>query len=898
MANYPIINVGLGTSGGEIVTAIAKMIRREGDQWCKDYVENIVLLSESEPPPEIDAQAVRNLVTLCPSNPATTVYVHDFLNADARVSEQFKKWYPMRNGEPVYPAAASFAEGCGGFRPGGRLLLHRMRAQVDSIKAILLSIIHMIQARADQQIYGGTIGNQDIDLDKFVCNVFGSLAGGTASGLFLDFAHLLRSAASDGGVEARIHGYFLTGDTCYLPIKPNSRSNVKVMLQRRNTIRALSEIAVVQSMAGWTAAFKDWPNTIGSDDVSTSPALNQNNVFPYDTLFLIGGSREGERKAALPETKQYFHMLANAVGQRLTSRVDVERMGSIVDLITVHRDGWSQQAPKRANEIGSLGYLHIRLPKKKIAAVVLRHIADHVLAEQMKKYDPDLGSRTLTEIRNRLSMDNLAVQWFSPPVESFSAKTGEDPVAEDKKTFSDAWVGALARMKTHYEIWNDPGNEDDTSAKAAKKRFLAEAEKMTKHMLEQCLATESFSFGTWKVVLEKLQSEISKQIDDFNKRINDLNKVLLAGDGFEKQFGKTVSELSTQYPGKGVLGFFDQRKGWHGHQVVEELYKDLSNTVRVRAQLQVVVDSLGEWRDDLKRLSVLRSLIGKRASYAILKEAALREDSEFNEANLSMGSTQHEVVSTREEVGRFVAKKILKDGQVLGKGTQYFVRAFCRALRGANQAGQGDPLAALNALRASFRVAPQDVVSMHDNAWEDPAIQDAVTAIRETLRSAFKEQEIEVNEQLEQLTIWDAITASIQGVGEQARKELLDLFGRFKSMGKVFWNPTGAQENMAVIESRVQVFCDKDAAYEHLKRLQINDENFLELLLRQAFECMPDIMPKPGYSELLSFIEKWGIQIRNPEFSEVDHILSGKLTADPVECWSDSRFPEWMKEVR
>ena len=880
------------------MTAIAKTIRVEGDQWCKDFVENIVLLSESEPPPEIDTQMVRNFVGLCPGNPATKVYVDDFLNACPEVSDQFKTWYPMRDGKPVYPPATSFAEGCGGFRPGGRLLLHRMRARTESIMTLLEAMIHTLQERAADEIRTGRIGNQEIDARKFACHIFGSLAGGTASGIFLDFAHLLRSAAETQGVDARIFGYFLTGDTCYLPTKPNLRINTKVMLQRSNTIRALSEIAVVQSMAGWTSAGPLWPRTIGPDDLSNSAALNQGNVFPYDMLFVIGASREGERKPALPETKQYFHMLANAIGQRLTSRVDVERMGSIVDVVTQHRQAWADKKPKRANEIGSLGYLHIRLPKKKIGAVVLRRIADHVLSEHMKKYDPKLGDQIMTEVRNRLKLDNPAVEWFAPPEDNFSAKTGEPPVAENGNAFKAAWITALGQMKAHYEAWKDANQDDDTGAKAARECFRAAAEEATKYVLAQCLGPDVFSFGTCKVLVENLLNEVSRQMDGFNGLINQCNRNLLAGNGFEKQFAADIDHLSKGYPGKGLLGFGDQRPGWHGHRTAEEHYKQWRDWVRLRAQVQVALDGLQEWREDLQRLAVLRRLVGKRAGYPILSEAAKREDAEFSEELLAAGSTQHEVVSTRAEVGRFVDQKIMRDGVILRKGVEAYTRAFCRALRGADQAGQGDPLAALNALRTSFRSAPRDYVVSHDNAWEDPAIKDAVIAIRDALRQAFREQERDVHDRLEQLTIWDAITASIECEGDEARKELLRLFGRFKSMGKVFWNPTGAQEDMNVVESRVQVFCDESAAKEHLKRLQIEDHGFLAQLLREAFEGMPEIVDKPGFSELLSFIEKWGIQIRNPEFNDVDLILAGKQSAEPVDGWSDSRFQEWIKSVQ
>ena len=242
--NYPVINIGLGTTGGEIVTLIARIIRHEGDQWCKDYVESLVLLSEAEPPQEVDAGLVRNIIHLCPGNTPTKIFVDNFANAkDPSVAKVFRLWYPHdANAVPAYPPCSTFEEGCAGFRPSGRLLLHRIRAKGESVRTQLSSLFHSIDQRAADQIRNQKVAGQDIDPSKIICNVYGMLAGGTASGLFLDFALLLRSAAEEQEKKVFINGYFLTGDTCYAPILPSHRSMTRVTMQRRNTIKALVEV--------------------------------------------------------------------------------------------------------------------------------------------------------------------------------------------------------------------------------------------------------------------------------------------------------------------------------------------------------------------------------------------------------------------------------------------------------------------------------------------------------------------------------------------------------------------------------------------------------------------------------------------------------------------------------
>jgi len=891
MANYPVINIGLGTTGGEIVSTIAQTIRREGEKWCKDYVENIVFLSESEPPREIDTSLIHNIVTLCPGATPTKTYVDGFFDAEEGISDQFKTWYPLdATGKPEYPPSTTFEEGCAGFRPAGRLLLHRMLAGNTSVRTTLRTLFQRIQETAARQIRNNDIRPEEVDPQNFICNVFGTLAGGTASGLLLDFSLLLRSAVTDAGVNAWLFGYFLTGDTCYMPTLPIHRSAAKVEMQTRNTNRALCELAVTQSMAGWQEAAGKWPRKIGSDDLSDSPSLAQGNIFPFNIAFLIGGSRMGQRSPALANTKEYFQLVANAVGQRLTSKIDIERMGSLTDILNTHRNSWAKEQPKRAAEIGSIGYLHIRLPKKKILAVALNRMAEKVLAEQMKKHDPQLASEVFTEIRNLLGLDNLVMTWFLAPEEDFSAKTGEDPVADDGGAFKDAWESAVKNMVSHYSKWK----ESDDGAKACAEQFAEHAEKATRQLIDRCLSPNTFSFGTLKVLLEDLTNEIREQINISNKRLAEVNALLLEGEGAEKRFIGEVSALSKQYPKKGFLGMFDARQSWHGHKTAHEFFTSIRDAVRVRAQLLVAIEALNAWRGELDRLSVIRKLVGKQAAYVILQQAKSREAVEFGQ-QVATGC-QHEIVSTRAEVMRFSEQQLFRDGELLKKGQAAFVQAFCRALAETN-ASNGERLSNLDSVREKFREASANVAADHNSAWEDLKIKEIVMSVRSHLRSAFVEQEKQVEERVNQMTIWDAITAAIDNQGEEAINELLTLFGRFKSMGKVFWNPSDLQQDKRMEESRICVFCDKEVAEKHLASLDIHEENFLQRLMREAFGGIPEIQDKKGYSEIVSFIEMWGLEIRNPEFPQVAKVLDGGA-AGPTEYWSDSRFPEWIKALK
>ena len=900
----PILNIGLGTTGGEIVTQIARTVQREGDEWCKNHIRNAIFLSESDTPDKIDDSLVPDIYHLSEGDAATQEYVDAFLNADNQISAQFKQWYPIESsGMPHYPPSANFAEGCAGFRPAGRLLLHRMRGGNDSLATSLQSIFQQIQQRAEQwnRFVQGQQQNEneqeegnappDAAQNACVCNVFANLAGGTASGLYLDFALLLRKAANMAGTQGLwIFGHFLTGDTCYLPILPSHRSNTKVGLQRCNTIRALCELAVVQSADGWNAARPNWPKTVGADQIADAPSFIQPNIFPYDVAFLIGGSRENERSPALDHPENYFSLLADSVSQRLTSSLDAERVGSWTDTINGHRTRHSSKSKNRPCQIGSIGYLHLRLPKKKIAAVAMYQIADEILNTRMKSLDEVLKNEVMTEVRNSLALDNVLLKWFSPPEETFSGNTGDDPVAEDREAFKTAWINALANMRDHYAKWD--AAED--GAKAHIQQFQQNAETAIRLVIQKALLDpERFSFGTFKVLVEELSREVKSLVTFFSEREAEFNKVLLADKGFEKNFESVVDDLAKQYPKKPIFGLGDGRRHFHGHRTAGDFFASTREALRLRSKIKAARPALNKLQEDLKHLETLRGLIGKRASYRGLDNAKSLVNTEFGNKVQTNNGCQFEVISTRDEVTRFAQKTILRSREVIDQGAKAYQAAFARVLA-TPIGGSTDGLAEL--LFRKFKSASTYTVQTHDAAWDDPGIKDLVLVVQHALDEVFAHQEALLEARISKLTVWDAILANIDEEGDQAERQLKKFFERFRSKGKVFWNSDQIQQDMTMKESQVLVFCDEQAIKERFRQIGIRTPDFLEQLLRVAFLKPPLISPKPGYGEVLSYIQSWGIEIRNPEFPEVAAILSGEAP-DEAEHWSDSRFPDWIKTL-
>ena len=74
--------------------------------------------------------------------------------------------------------------------------------------------------------------------------------------------------------------------------------------------------------------------------------------------------------------------------------------------------------------------------------------------------------------------------------------------------------------------------------------------------------------------------------------------------------------------------------------------------------------------------------------------------------------------------------------------------------------------------------------------------------------------------------------------------------------------------------------------------------DILQKLLKAEFDVMQALQDKEGFSEMVAFLEKYGLSIQAAEFPEVKEIIEGKTESGPPEQWSDQRFPKWIENMR
>lgn len=888
----PLIFIGLGSTGAKIVSQVRDLIWEEGDDWIKKWTYFTSVTSERNPEPGVSPRI--DFISMSGHALSPRVVIDNFVShRDPKLREQTRQWWPPATGaagtspgtewKPYYPEFPVFDEGCAGFRPAGRLLFHHANL-IERLRAIQT---HFEKAKGQLQQRDPAAAAK-VSTDVFYCYVFGLLAGGTCSGMFLDFAMLLATAIP----QARIIGTFLLGDICYTGVDFARRQPIRERVQKRNTLLALAELFATHSLAGREIVFPHWPRFIGTDGEITKTFF-EGHFLPYHEIALVGARRQNGR--FLGSFEAYQRLVANYYGRLFLTRTHAQEAGRWVDDTQELRANLDRD-PRfrtRANNVRFISYLSLTLPKRKTTALALAKVVDDMDLAFFRNADPQRRDVAVAAFRNAISWHDL--DQFQPEQETFIPLAENDELPEKPDEFAQKWANIRDRIREHYQPWHNiegAAAERQTQWEVrVREAFAALLDDLT-----GC-SGDAIALGTLKAAIDTIVSETDALRRDLTRRTDELNRSLFTSeDGRESLFEKELAEETKNFP----RGFFSGRRSWTGQNEVRQALSDFREELRMLCTAGCANKALSYLQNYALLVGTTRKLIVKRTIYTVFDDCRNTCEAIFLTPDVAQ-DVEQEILGDRQDIERILLPDVLDGPASAGGKTSVRQTLTDRLVNRCRSGADGRNLSGLFQEIVASLISNPAFATSHDAAWEISGVQRTLADFRNGLADSMDKARGTIREAMGRISVWDAL----RKVAERTDNPVATIENHFRTYGEMsqlFTKLAGGYARYGITDfPRTFIcLCDTDEASECFSALGIREPDYLLRLFRGlGFATSPEIRHSKGLNEIVLFNSERGHEMRDiEEYLDLNLILAQpEIQAGDVFRWSDIRFPSWLAKL-
>jgi hypothetical protein len=895
--------IGLGSTGGKIVSRIKRQLDPTVDDLTRQFYRYARIQSETVCEPGVDENIPGFVFANDYLDCETTVKVFQG-NQDKEIVDDFNKWWPRKNPDdnrPWVPGLGNLYLGSGGVRPIGRLLLHyACMDQRVSLLSFMTGIRQSIQnayvelkpERRQRVAFGG---------ESFIeCYLFGLLAGGTCSGSLIDVAYLIK----EGLKPARLHGVMLLGDICYYNKPAPSRDALRVTIQRKNTVSALAEMSLIQCATGRDIVQRNWIRKVGGEALEDECFADD----PFIRMVFVGA--ENDAGCGLGSFDAYQEFVANYYSRLHTSLATAEQAGKVVDDLAATLTELDTQYPTRFNNSSRIGMLSLSVPAAKIMAAAKSKVAIRLAADHFKN---------AAESRWQQAQNDFLVQVRWPETNTLLEPAPEDlspeqfrPLPENRDEFRGLYEQRLQDIKGRYEQWK---RLRDPEAQAKHAEFVqmwrSAIEVLINDFLGRNRGTE-VSLGGLKAVLKSLLDHVKKRTDELNNRALEIQtKLQRAGEASPESVLRRESDaVAADFPESSLVNpvAIWRRRNWTGDQNLLGLLTSYRDAVRADAVATVTAAALKQVRAELESIELARALIARLTGNEVLAALQCAADDEFDTSR-AQGRTPHEeVLNQRVDVVTYFVDPLLEQPDPSVESNGEGVRptrldATCADVMTSWRSADGQPLYA--AFANLVELLLEQGALNEDEALRFERVRTSVGSLkREFERQVAAAVNKHLSGPIDAISIWHALAKYARKRGGDVEQTLLDYFAGLKANVGLFARLSrDAKHDKGHKGSHYYYICDSAEAKEAFISLEIKDpELFLEKLLTNALGHKPEAMAgaRPKCSEVLVLMDNIGdTPLYFAEFDrDVRRMLNPEGAAERTydKYWMDRRFPDWIAE--
>lgn len=892
MAIRPIIFVGLGSTGGKIVSLLKKQMEQKASSKEKQFYRYVNIRSEVAPEDGTDEEIFS--VTLASTGLATRTAVEQMWypsEGNDEAVKSFKQWwYADVNSpeEPWVPGIDTLDTGVGGNPSIGRALLHyKLNGNSVGDMPELFSRFRDDFRTTREELPPAE--RSGVDVEQINCFLFGSLAGGTCSGIFFDISLIIKAQL---GVGTKMFGVFLMGDVCSSGKSRDERDPVLVHLQHRNTQYAIAEMAFLASQTGWNIAKKEWPRVIGCIDLSQTPGLFDTN--PFTSISLMGNENEDGFSFNLDGNKfdSYLLFLANYYTDFITSEAlesmiarDVDRRATVIGT-----------APSRPCYFTRIGYMCLQIPTRKIEVLIRRKIA-----EELRLRFKSPNSKNCKETENNFFSSLQIHDWPKQCLDNRHIDVpyipSDDPIQDSAEEFEEVWKNTKKKIDEAYSQFID---EDTETIRGIVEQFKGKWEPLLSDMLDNVLgqsANHSLALADVKVLLSAMVDDITGEyttsLSTRTEQANLMTKI-------EGEFNDALSRSIDEFP-SGILSWF-KKKSWLANQDMGIILKKYHTAIHERAKATIAIAIRKPLLEELKKHICVREMISHYATGPAYRCYLAEETTLFAKTDDEKGIVK-DIFSTREEILNSFVNPLLENNE--NARLNNAIDTVLNKWKGSKGSQTGIAGIWWLLVKQFDKNKPRNSDIEYKDSPKNKALLDQ---LQEVLRNSFDEAYHEVfDKDISELSVWKAITQYVKQERQRnipAERALQGLFDAHLGHAKCFprITPPRLADKFKYIASSPYYICNKDEAQECFKELGIADAaTYLNRLIQHGLGI--SLSPNGKSADIKDKIQLLLCVLHElpyfyKGFDDVMDILSLPIKQSDEDrfVWCDSRFPNWIKE--
>ena len=888
MAIRPIIFVGLGSAGGKIVSRLKEQMNQKADDLTRRFCRYVNIRSEVAPEEGTDGN-ITSISLASPGLESDDIIKQMWYpgpgNTSQKSAENFRKWWRTDKKAPEKPWYPGFDlsldTGVGGNPSIGRALLH-YKLNGNSV-GDLPEQFYRFQADFRTTFEELPIeARMDVRVEQINCFLFGSLAGGTCTGILYDIALIIKAQL---GFGTNIFGVFLMGDACSAGLERRELSPILVRLQHRNTQHTIAEMAFLSSLTGWNIAKREWPRVIGGIDLTDNPWIFDEN--PFSSISLMGA--ENDDGYAFNNFEAYLQFLAVYYSNFIASGQLETMLCRDIDA----RPTVTAAFPSRPCYFTRIGYLCLQNPTKKIEALIRSRIAEEL---RLRFMTPDSAKCKvlLDKYTNKLmSIFDWTKQCIGKKVVE-PVFPSDDLLPDNPEDYEQIWRTILAEIYHAYAPFWDEASEENREILA---QFREKWNPLLDELLDSMLGQndDPLSLAEVKLLLSALRERSSVEYDACLAIQTEKSSLFRK---LHNEFEETLQKTVAAFP-KGLLAWFKRKTSTANQEMGEIAGKYLVvSQERARATIQKII-----WKqiiDDLKRHICVRELISHYATGPAYRHFMVEEARLFAEDSESKYIDQ-EILSRRDDILEYYVNPLLEanDYALLN----YVIATILRKWAVSNECKIG----VAGIWKTLIGLFDKELPHSSDEVYKDNQnISSLLKQSKEEFQILFDEAFHEVfDEAVSNLSIWDAIARYINGKerGNYSKGDTLQkMFKIYLGHAKCFPRmrlPIVA-DRFEYVNSSLTVICNEEDALHCLRLLDLPDFFNVERLIQRTLHC--ELFPRVESSNardkiLFMLCVQHELPYFYKGFEDVMEVLIPQLSKeeDENEGWFDYRFPGWIK---
>lgn len=891
-SQLPILIIGLGSTGADITTRLKrnfKDLHKAGVLSDKqhNFIRFLNITSEISPQKGVDPNIPSFPLT---ERALTTEQLYQRHNPGAIEEADFvtsglKQWFPHDGENPERLRISDPTTGAGGMRIAGRFLLSGSFFHGHG-RNILSALRNEMNAMA--QIRGHIADTEPHNEAQVNANcvaiVFGILAGGTASGTFLDIPILIQRAFHENGMPAGFNsiqtvGAFLLADVCQ--VNANLGRDM-ILTQNINQAFSLAELSFIESVKGWQIAKNNWFNDWGRR-ASGFP-------IPEETLY----------------SRFYLMGAKNSSGQSLRGREDYIRFisdwwtyllgtsGQMEDILPrlVDLGAAASNDEFRSNRLCNMGMIRISGPRNFVELSLRKEISRRIETEILENQDTVRAEKILQQF--------LLKAGISQPEQFF--KISEVPDLKVSETISklQELEDEVSPFTDNLQSWS--AKWINISGETPARVCLQQQSNLGKSILQSTVMEflgvgndQPITFGTLKRFLEDLQGLLEVHIGNLRETSASMEAKLFSQS---HGFGATLSRLVADADFKGIF-----RKRFSGAEDLQTTIEQFRLDLRSCALQKVTLSYLELLLDEVKFHNLSRRLFkGRACSKKVVKNINSQWINSCADLRKGKGPNEASIINDPDAIHSSFVLPLL-DRMVQGKDTTLLQHAIDTTM--SNWSRPSDK-------RHEFQRYFKDLESAYRNegltrvevAESAPSIEPILRSASEHLETGLVDAVKQIfDDELCKIDAWGALKTYTKAVmrNEKDRTEKEVLEAILKSVSSRLSPFPLIESADAPTEGGIHIIHSTAAMERCFQEFGIGDGAALldRSLNVPQFISVHDM---PLSSDIVVLWTDRGINpfrisseidyrnlLKNPDIAEV-------ITQRWEFQWTDQRFPKWIKQ--